>query len=49
MRLPKTETTNWKSKLRRVDFLGAFILVSAVFTLLLGLDRGSNVGNQGCQ
>ncbi|KAF8590764.1 MFS general substrate transporter [Ramaria rubella] len=35
-------TLSTSSKLRRVDFLGAFTLVVAVFSLLLGLDRGSN-------
>ncbi|KAH0537505.1 hypothetical protein FGG08_005723 [Glutinoglossum americanum] len=40
--LPKLDDSHWKDKLRRVDFAGAFVLVSAVFTLLLGLDRGSN-------
>ncbi|KAL9004997.1 MAG: hypothetical protein Q9188_002211 [Gyalolechia gomerana] len=43
LHLPKRESAGWKKKLARVDFLGAFVLVSAVFTLLLGLDRGSNV------
>ncbi|KAI9797702.1 MAG: hypothetical protein M1833_005363 [Piccolia ochrophora] len=43
LRLPKTEDTNWKANLRRIDFLGAFTLVAAVFLLLLGLDHGSNV------
>ncbi|KAL9602439.1 MAG: hypothetical protein Q9219_001863 [cf. Caloplaca sp. 3 TL-2023] len=43
LHLPKRESVAWKKKLARVDFLGAFVLVSAVFTLLLGLDRGSNV------
>lgn len=43
LKLPKIESSGWKAKLRRVDFLGAFVLVSAVFALLLGLDRGSNV------
>ncbi|KAL8935810.1 MAG: hypothetical protein Q9216_005245 [Gyalolechia sp. 2 TL-2023] len=43
LHLPKRESTGWKKKLARVDFLGAFVLVSAVFTMLLGLDRGSNV------
>ncbi|KZF26225.1 MFS general substrate transporter [Xylona heveae TC161] len=43
LQLPKRDDSHWKDKLRRVDFLGAFILVAAVFTLLLGLDRGSNV------
>ncbi|KAJ6256757.1 Vacuolar membrane protein [Drechslerella dactyloides] len=34
--------TTW-SKFRRVDFLGAATLVSAVLTLLIALDRGGNV------
>jgi len=41
--LPKVESSHWRSKLGKVDFLGAFSLVIAVSTLLLGLDRGSNV------
>ncbi|KAI4127987.1 MAG: hypothetical protein LQ338_002954, partial [Usnochroma carphineum] len=43
LHLPKRESVGWKKNLARVDFLGALVLVSAVFTLLLGLDRGSNV------
>ncbi|MCJ1281916.1 hypothetical protein MMC26_001239 [Xylographa opegraphella] len=43
LKLPKTESSHWKTKLARIDFPGALVLVSAVFTLLLGLDRGSNV------
>lgn len=43
LNLPKPPKSDWKTKLRRVDFLGAFTLICAVFTLLLGLDRGSNV------
>lgn len=43
LKLPKIKSSNWKSKLRRVDFAGAFVLICAVFTLLLGLDRGSNL------
>ena len=43
LHLPKLDDSHWKKKLRRIDFLGAAILVSAVFTLLLALDRGSNV------
>ncbi|KAI9706649.1 MAG: hypothetical protein M1836_003658 [Candelina mexicana] len=43
LKLPKTDDARWKIKLRRVDFLGAVILVTAVFTLLLGLDQGSNI------
>jgi Major Facilitator Superfamily len=44
LHLPKTEDSHWKEKLARIDFLGAFCLVIATFTLLLGLDRGSNTG-----
>ncbi|KAM0717506.1 hypothetical protein Q7P37_007358 [Cladosporium fusiforme] len=43
LELPKNEDSHWKEKLNRVDFLGAAILVCAIFTLLFGLDRGSNV------
>ena len=42
LKLPKREVSDWKTKLARIDFLGAFVLVAAVFTLLLGLDRGAN-------
>lgn len=34
---------DWKAKIWQVDFLGAFLLVVAISTLYLGLDRGSNV------
>lgn len=43
LHLPAVEDSHWKDKLRRIDFLGAIVLVGAVFGLLLGLDRGSNV------
>ena len=43
LKLPPMENAGWKAKLRRVDFLGALVLILAIFTLLLGLDRGSNV------
>lgn len=43
LHLPKQEQADWKAKLKRIDFLGAAILIAAVFTLLLALDRGSNV------
>lgn len=43
LQLPKREEAHWKEKLRRIDFLGALVLIGAVFTLLLALDRGSNV------
>ncbi|KAJ4326408.1 hypothetical protein N0V94_000083 [Neodidymelliopsis sp. IMI 364377] len=44
LHLPKQEDSHWKEKLAKVDFLGAFILIVAIFGLLVGLDRGSNVG-----
>lgn len=43
LHLPKTENSHWLSKLKKVDFLGAFTLVFAVFSLLVGMDRGSNI------
>jgi len=42
LKLPKRNEANWREKLKRIDFLGAVILVGAVFCLLFGLDRGSN-------
>jgi hypothetical protein len=44
LHLPRTDHSHWREKLAKVDFSGAFTLVSAVFCLLLGLDNGSNVG-----
>lgn len=44
LHLPKQDQTHWREKLKRVDFLGALILVLAVFGLLVGLDRGANFG-----
>lgn len=43
LNLPKAETSDWRTKLRRIDFIGAMILLVAVTLLLIGLDRGSNV------
>lgn len=43
LKLPVKEKSDWKTKLRRIDFLGAVVLVGAVFGFLLGLERGSNV------
>ncbi|KAI7343838.1 hypothetical protein D0862_14046 [Hortaea werneckii] len=43
LHLPRQdEEVDWKKKLRRIDFLGAFIMLGAVSTLCLALDRGSN-------
>ncbi|KAI0386129.1 MFS general substrate transporter, partial [Hypomontagnella monticulosa] len=44
LHLPKADHAHWTAKVLRIDFLGAFVLVSAVFTLLFGLDNGSNEG-----
>lgn len=43
LKLPKTHSQDLLAKLKRIDFAGAAALVSAVFCLLLGLDRGGNV------
>jgi predicted MFS family arabinose efflux permease len=43
LKVPSPETGDWRTKLRRIDFLGAVVLVGAVLGFLLGLDRGSNV------
>lgn len=42
--LPQLDTSHWRDKLARIDFLGAFFLVTAVLCLLIGLDNGSNNG-----
>lgn len=41
--LPAPEKSHWRTKLARVDFTGAILMVCAVFGLLFGMDRGSNV------
>jgi predicted MFS family arabinose efflux permease len=43
LKLPSKDSSDWRTKLRRVDFLGAITLILAVFALLFGMDRGSNV------
>lgn len=35
--------TTFRTQIKRVDFLGAGVLICAVFSLLIGLDRGGNV------
>jgi predicted MFS family arabinose efflux permease len=42
--LPKTDHSHWRSKISKIDFLGALTLVLAVIALLVGLDSGSNAG-----
>ncbi|KAI0049444.1 MFS general substrate transporter [Auriscalpium vulgare] len=36
-------TTTFSAKMKRVDFLGAVLLVLTILTLLLGLNRGGNI------
>lgn len=43
LKLRQKDEKNWRRKLGRVDFRGAIVLVLAVFCMLLGFDRGSNV------
>ncbi|THH14448.1 hypothetical protein EW146_g5877 [Bondarzewia mesenterica] len=43
LKIPKPEGSHLYDKLKRVDFAGAFTLVIAILSLLLGLDRGGNV------
>ena len=42
LHLPPPKAEHWASRLRRVDFAGAIILVAAISLLLVGLDQGSN-------
>ncbi|KAI3336385.1 MFS general substrate transporter [Xylariaceae sp. AK1471] len=44
LHLPQADHSHWSTKFLRIDFAGAFTLVSAVFLLLFGLDNGSNEG-----
>lgn len=43
LHLPKKESSHFTTKLKRIDFSGALVLIITVFSLLFGLDRGSNV------
>ncbi|KAJ3780548.1 member of the major facilitator superfamily [Lentinula aff. detonsa] len=43
LRLPAIENTDFKAKIKRVDFAGAASLVTCIFFLLFGLDNGGNV------
>lgn len=42
--MPRPSHSRWLDKVRKIDFLGAFVLVLAVVALLVGLDSGSNLG-----
>ncbi len=43
LKLPSIGDQHFIAKLKRVDFGGALTLVTAIFCLLLGLDRGGNI------
>lgn len=43
LRVPAREQKDWRTNLKRIDFLGAAMLVVAVLGMLVGFDRGSNV------
>lgn len=44
LEVPRPSQDNLLAKIRRVDFLGAVILILGVGSLLVGLDSGPNVG-----
>lgn len=44
LKLPPMSHDHWLDKIKRIDFLGAISLVTAVFAILVGLDSGSNLG-----
>ncbi|KAG6906469.1 hypothetical protein DXG01_013796 [Tephrocybe rancida] len=43
LHLPKSDSSDFSAKLKRVDFAGSFALIITVFSLLFGLDRGGNI------
>ncbi|KAI4167227.1 MAG: hypothetical protein LQ343_007387 [Gyalolechia ehrenbergii] len=44
VRLPQRKSDiSWREQLKRIDFLGAVLLILSIFALLFGLDRGTNV------
>ena len=43
LHMPRVEHSHWLEKLRKIDFLGALVLLVAVTGVLVGLDHGSNV------
>ncbi|KAF8068049.1 member of the major facilitator superfamily [Lyophyllum atratum] len=43
LHLPKRDTSDFSTKLKRVDFAGSLTLILTIFLLLFGLDRGGNI------
>jgi hypothetical protein len=43
LHVPAPDAGDWRTKLRRIDFLGAIVMVVAVLGFSVALDRGSNV------
>jgi hypothetical protein len=43
LKLPKRDDTNFKARVKRIDFAGALTLIVSLISLLVGLDRGGNV------
>ncbi|KAF5337822.1 hypothetical protein D9758_015711 [Tetrapyrgos nigripes] len=43
LHLPPTDSSDFKTKIKRIDFVGAITLVCSVFLFLFGLERGGNV------
>lgn len=43
LHLPKSDSSDFSAKLKRVDFVGSLALVITVFSLLFGLDHGGNI------
>ncbi|KAG2003052.1 membrane transporter [Coprinopsis cinerea AmutBmut pab1-1] len=44
LHLPKIDSGDLVAKFKRIDFIGAVTLIITVFLLLVGLDRGGNIG-----
>ncbi|TQS31778.1 hypothetical protein Golomagni_07930, partial [Golovinomyces magnicellulatus] len=44
LELPRRSTDHLLDKVRRIDFLGAFVLIAAIVNLFMGLDYGANQG-----
>ena len=43
LRLPRTESSDFYAKLKRIDVPGSITLIVSIFSLLLALDHGGNI------